>query len=127
LNVRGSSAASGSSLGAAAISATAPAALTTKARDIVHALVSKRPIGCAAIAGLQPSHRHGKALLPTQPSHALVSMLKTLLKFGRKMVILGRLTPSIAADRSVRLSASYRTAFFIELPGPTLAFPTSAI
>ena len=65
--------------------------------------------------------------LPTQPSHALVSVLKTLLKFGRKMVILGRPVPSIAADRSARLSASYRTAFFIELLGPTLAFPTSAI
>ena len=30
-------------------------------------------------------------------------------------------------SKRARLSASYRTAFFIELLGPTLAFPTSAI
>jgi hypothetical protein len=86
--VRGSNAANGSSPVGAAINFTMLADFTMPARDIVHAPVSKRPIGCAAIAGLQPSHRHRKALPPTQPSHAPNSPLKTLTDFRRKMTIL---------------------------------------
>jgi hypothetical protein len=85
LNVHGLGAASDLSRDGATISFIVLAALITKARDIVRALVNRRRIGCAAIAGPQPSHPHRKAPLPTQPSHALFSILKTLLKFGRKM------------------------------------------
>jgi hypothetical protein len=86
--VRGSNAASGSNPVGAAINFAMPAEFTMTARDIVHALVSKKPIGCAAIAGLQPSHRHLKVLLPKQPSHASNSTLKTLTDFRRKLAIL---------------------------------------
>ena len=59
---------------------------TTVALFIAPALVSRKPIDGVC-------KRHGKrcqALPPTQPSHALFRILKTLRDFRRKMSIVGR-------------------------------------